>query len=129
MRTCYALPVSFLLAGLDSVVNCVVSLLPYLGLEVKVDKLLAISVATNRRRHLMTHLVLLGSPLAVGIAVVDNLVAASITDFDGGVGKSAVRVPLDVVAGRLRDGEGEGATLVAVSVETLLDGEVKHVSR
>lgn len=77
----------------------------------------------------MTHFVLFGSPLAVGVAVVDNLITASVTDFNGGVRESAVRVPFDVVAGRLCDGEGEGAALIAIGVEALLDGKVKHVSR
>lgn len=88
----------------DGVRDSIVARLPDLGLEVHVDEL-----------------VLLGLPLAVGVAVVDNLSRAGIADLDRGVGEGAVGCPLDVVAGALRDEERLGAADVALGVEALFD--------
>lgn len=101
-----------LLASLDSVLDSVVAGLPDLGLEVKVDKL-----------------ALLRGPLAIGVAVEDQLITASIADFDGGVREGAVGVPFDVVASRLGDEEWGAAALVSVAVKALLDGVVEDLAR
>lgn len=100
-----------LFASLDGVVDGVVALLVNLRLEVQVHEL-----------------ILLCGPLAVRVAVVDNLVAASVADLYSRVGKGSVSVPLDVVAGVGDDGEGDGAALVLVGVEALLDGKVEDIA-
>lgn len=85
----------------------VVARLPDLGLEVKVDKL-----------------VLLGLPLAIGVAVVNNLAAAGVADLNSSVGEGAVSRPLKVVAAALGNEERLGAADVALLVEALLNGVV-----
>lgn len=91
----------------DLVRDGVVARLPDLGLEVEVDKL-----------------VLLGLPLAVGVAVVDHLGGSGVADLDRGVRERAVGRPLEVVARALGDEEGLGAADVAVGVEALLHSVV-----
>lgn len=57
------------------------------------------SVPTCTREIIETHLSLLGSPLAICVSVVDQLIAACISYFGGGVGQSAFGFPLDLIAG------------------------------
>ncbi len=92
----------------DLVVDRVVARLPDLGLEVEVDEL-----------------VLLGVPVAVGVAVVDHLAGAGVAHLDGGVRERAVGRPGEAVAALLGDGEGLGAADVAVGVDALFDGVVE----
>lgn len=97
-----------LLAARDLVVDRVVARLPDLGLEVEVDEL-----------------VLLGLPLAVGVAVVDHLAGAGVADLDRRVREGAVGGPGQLVAAVGLDGEGLGAADVAVAVDALFDGVVE----
>lgn len=96
---------------LHLVFNGVVASLPDLGLEVEIDKL-----------------ALLGSPITVGIAVVDDLVASGIADFNGGVGESSLSRPRDGIAASFGDEERLGAADVAITVETFLDGVVEDLA-
>lgn len=98
-------------ALLDLVLNSVIASLPDLGLEVKIDEL-----------------ALLGSPIAVGIAVVDNLVASSVADFNSGVGESSLSRPRDGIAASLGDEERLRAADIAITVETFLDGVVEDLA-
>lgn len=95
----------------DLVRDGVVACLPHLGLEVEVHEL-----------------VLLGLPLAVGVAVVDNLGGSGVAHLDGSVRERAVRRPLEVVARALGHEERLGAADVALGVETLLDGVVHDLT-
>lgn len=100
-----------LLALGDLVLDGVVAGVPDLGLEVEVDEL-----------------VLLGPPVAVGVAVVDHLAGAGVADLDGGVGEGAVGGPGELVAAVRGDGEGLGAADVAVGVEALFDGVIEDLA-
>jgi hypothetical protein len=100
-----------LLALLDLVLNRVIASLPDLGLEIEVNEL-----------------VLLRFPLAISVAVVHQLAAAGVANFDSGVGKGAISRPLKLVAAILLDGEWLGATNVAVAVDALLYGVVEDLA-
>lgn len=97
-----------LLAARHLVVDRVIARLPDLGLEVEVDEL-----------------VLLGLPLAVGVAVVDHLAGAGVADLDRRVGEGAVGGPGQLVAAVGLDAKGLGAADVAVAVDALFDGVVE----
>lgn len=45
------------------------------------------------------------------------------------MGECAVRVPFDVVTGRLGDEERSAAALVSIAVKALLDGVVEDLAR
>jgi hypothetical protein len=107
----HCLQVLTLLALLDLVLDSVIASLPDLGLEVKVNEL-----------------VLLGLPFAVGVAVVYHLTAAGVTDLDSGVGKGTVGCPLELVAAIGLNGEGLGASNVAIAVDALLDGVIEDLA-
>lgn len=93
------------------IVDRVIARLPNLGLKVNVDEL-----------------VLLGLPVTVGVAVVDNLAGAGVAHLDGGVGEGAVGGPGNVVARPFGDGEGLGAADVAFGVDALFDGVVEDLA-
>lgn len=99
------------IARLDLVLDGIIARLRHLGLKVHVDEL-----------------ALLGRPLAIRVAVVDNLAAAGVADLDRRVGQRAVGRPLDVVAFALADEEGLGAADVALAVEAFLDGVVEDLA-
>lgn len=75
-----------------------------------------------------TYLALLRSPLSISVPVVDHLSTSCILDLNSGVADSALGVPFDVVASRLLDEEGLGATLVAVGIDALLNSEVEDLA-
>ncbi len=75
-----------LLASGDLVSDGVVTRRRDLGLEIHVHQL-----------------ALFGFPLAVGVAVIDQLVAAGVANLGGRVAEGALGRPLDSVAGRLGD--------------------------
>lgn len=93
---------------LDSVSDRVVALTGELGHKVEVDEL-----------------VLLGVPLAIRVAVVDEFSGSGVAHLGGSVRKFAFGLPLDVVACALGHEEGLSAPLVPVAVETLLDCKVE----
>lgn len=106
-----SLVVIILVALLDRVGDGVVAGAGDLGLEVHVDEL-----------------ALLGGPVAVGVAVVDDFVGAGIADLGGGVGEGALGLPLDAVAGVLGDEEGRRAALIGVGVDALFHRKVEHLA-
>jgi hypothetical protein len=89
---------STLLASPDSVINSLVTLSSDLRLEVDVNELYYISLMP-KSPFVATHLALLRSPFAIGIPVVDNLVASSIPDLGSSVREDTVGGPLKLVAG------------------------------
>lgn len=100
-----------LVALLDLIVHSLIALPPNLGLEIKIH-----------------NLVLLGLPLAVGIAIVHNLAAPGVLDLDRRVGERPVRGPLEPVARTLFDGERLGAANVSVAVDAFFHGEIEDVA-
>ena len=101
---CYAT----LLASLHLVLHSLVSLPCDLRLEVNVDKL-----------------ALLWRPLAIGIAVVDQLAASCISDFSSGVRERTLGGPLNVVACGFGDDEWLAAAGVAIAVDAFFDRVVE----
>lgn len=71
--------------------------------------------------HNCTHLALVRGPLAIRIPVVHNLVTSRISHLGSGVTESSVSRPRELVASRLGDEEGLGASLVTVVVDAFLD--------
>jgi len=118
-----------LLASSNLILDGVVTSFPDLRLEVKIDKLQTHQHVLFSAQMESTYLALLGSPLSIGITVVNHLSTGSVLDLDSGVTDGALSVPLDIVACTLADEEWLSATLVAIRVEALLDGEVEDLAR
>lgn len=100
-----------LFAVLYFVIDSLVSLSHNLGLEVEVYQL-----------------ILLWIPLAIGVSVIDNLTAAYVSNFDGGVRKRAVGRPLQLVAAISLYRKRLGASGLSVLVDALLHGKVEHAA-
>jgi len=76
-----------------------------------------------------TYLALLWSPIAIGIAVVDQLIRSSVADLNRGVGESAIGSPSNGIAGRFLHQERKRAALVSIFVEALLHGIIENLAR
>ena len=122
-----------LLASGDLVLDGVVASRDDLGLEVHIDEL---QMVVNRiiqhalqESIIIAHLILIRSPLAVGVAIVDDLVRSRITDLDRRVGQSALGAPLDVVAAALADEERLRASNILIGINAFFDSIVHDRAR
>lgn len=93
------LQVLFSAAVFNLILDGIVTGLPNLGLEVEIDQL-----------------ILFGVPLSIGITVINDLAAASITNLDSGVGDGSICSPLNAITAVGLDGEWLGAADVAFSI-------------
>lgn len=96
----------------DLVVYRIIARLPHLGLEIQVDEL-----------------ILVRCPLAVRVAIVDNLAAAGVTHLDRRVRERPLGAPLEVVARVRRHGKGRRASPIAVVVEAVRNSVIEHGAR